>query len=105
LKQSYLAVGKLMKNGAINRQKRGNDLVTELLLFDAFFCIFSFRNGRKSMQYNETNQRVTSKIILSHLGDILLPQLLRWAKECLLSRCRKCSDTEALKRHKSMREL
>jgi hypothetical protein len=42
-------MGKTMKNKAIYRQKMGNDLVTELLLFDAFFSTFTSHKGSKSM--------------------------------------------------------
>jgi hypothetical protein len=59
LKQSYLYTGKTTKSEAIYRQKMGNDLVTELMLFYAFFCAFTSRKGNKSMQYNEVYQRVT----------------------------------------------
>jgi len=49
LKQSFLYIRKGAKNDAMYRQKMDNDLVTELSLFDAFFCIFPSRKGSKTM--------------------------------------------------------
>ena len=46
----------------------GNDLVTELLLFCAFFCIFPFRKGCNIMQYSKVNQFVTFIFKLYTLG-------------------------------------
>jgi len=53
-----------MKNEAIYRHKTGNDLVTELVLFYAFFCAFPSHKGSKSMKYGKVNQRVTLVCII-----------------------------------------
>ena len=57
-----------MKNKEIYRQKVGNDLATELLLFCAFLCIFPFREKSKRMKYREKNQQITLLLYLMHYG-------------------------------------
>jgi len=51
LEKSYLHIGEVIKNEAIYRHETSNDLVTEPVLFDAFFCAFPSHKGSKSMKY------------------------------------------------------
>jgi len=81
-----------MKNAETNRQKMGNDLATELLLFCAFFCIFLFHQVCKLMLYSEINQLVTLICQIFQSGNILLTcwftqknkiPLLLWIKKII----------------------
>ena len=63
-----------MQNKAKKSTRRGNDLVTELLLQHAFFIIFASRKGSKTMQYNAVNKHVTL-ICVFLIKQALLPSV------------------------------
>jgi len=69
----------------------GNDLVTELLLFCAFFCIFPFRKGCNTMQYSKVNQVVTFIFKLYTLGVKLGVQTFNFQRHFLRSSTRHCA--------------
>jgi len=55
---------KTMQNGAKKSSKMGNELVSELLLFFAFFCLFTLCKRSKTAQNSAIYQQVTLIFVL-----------------------------------------